>query len=167
MKEYEGKEDALIADVDCTAAGKPLCDQVGVKGYPTLKWGSADDLQDYSGGRGFDELKKFADENLKPICAPGNLDICTDEDRTKIEAVMALSDEELAAKIEEGDKAIKDAEETFQTKLSELQATYQEISKTKDDTIEGVKKSGLGMLKSVLSFKKSGGGEAADKKDEL
>jgi len=166
MKSYADKTDALIADVDCTAAGKPLCDQVGVKGYPTLKWGNPDDLQDYEGGRGFDELKKFADENLKPICAPGNLDICTDEDRAKIEKVMAMSDEDIATQIEEGDKKIKDAEETFQTKLSELQETYQELMKTKDETIEEVKKSGLGMLKSVLAFKKSGGGDDA-KKDEL
>jgi len=165
MKSYADKTDALIADVDCTAAGKPLCDQVGVKGYPTLKWGSPDDLQDYEGGRGFDELKKFAVENLKPICAPGNLDICTDEDRAEIEKVMAMSDEDIAAKIEEGDTKIKDAEETFQTKLSELQATYQELMKTKDETIDDVKKNGLGMMKSVLAFKKSGGGD--DKKDEL
>jgi len=163
MKAYDGKKDALIADVDCTAAGKPLCDQVGVKGYPTLKWGSPDDLQDYSGGRGFDELKKFADENLKPICAPGNLDLCEDEDRKKIEEIMAMDEKDLQAKIDEGEKKMSDAEETFQTKLSELQATYQEIMKTKDDTIEDVKKSGLGMLKGVLSFKKS---QEADKEEE-
>jgi len=164
MKAYDGKKDALIADVDCTAAGKPLCDQVGVKGYPTLKWGSPDDLQDYQGGRGFDELKKFADENLKPICAPGNLDLCEEEDKKKIEEIMAMSDEDLQAKIEEGDKAIADAEETFQTKLTELQNTYQEIMKTKDDTIDEVKKSGLGMLKSVLSFKKNS--ESEEEKEE-
>ena len=27
----------LVADVDCTAAGKPICDSNGVKGFPTVK----------------------------------------------------------------------------------------------------------------------------------
>jgi thiol-disulfide isomerase/thioredoxin len=28
----------LLSLVDCTAAGKPLCDEVGVRGYPTIKY---------------------------------------------------------------------------------------------------------------------------------
>lgn len=28
---------AIIGDVDCTAAGKPLCDANGVRGFPTIK----------------------------------------------------------------------------------------------------------------------------------
>ena len=31
-KEYEGSDKVLIADADCTAAGKPLCDKMGVRG---------------------------------------------------------------------------------------------------------------------------------------
>lgn len=27
--------------VDCTADGKPLCDEVGVRGYPTIKYVSS------------------------------------------------------------------------------------------------------------------------------
>jgi hypothetical protein len=37
----------LVADVDCTAGGKPLCDQNGVRGFPSLKYGAPDDLQEY------------------------------------------------------------------------------------------------------------------------
>ena len=35
--EYEGSDKVVIADVDCTAGGKPLCEKFGVKGYPTIK----------------------------------------------------------------------------------------------------------------------------------
>ena len=37
IAEFEGSATQLIADVDCTADGKPLCDENGVRGYPTLK----------------------------------------------------------------------------------------------------------------------------------
>jgi len=66
MEEFEGHKDALIGDVDCTAAGEPLCQQHGVGGYPSLKWGNPDALEDYEGGRSFDELKEFAAGNLGP-----------------------------------------------------------------------------------------------------
>ena len=54
MDAFAGSETQLVGDVDCTAAGKPLCDSVGVRGYPTIKWGDPADLQDYNGGRDYD-----------------------------------------------------------------------------------------------------------------
>ena len=42
-QEYEGHPTVLIADVDCTAGGKALCEKHGVKGYPTIKTFSAGD----------------------------------------------------------------------------------------------------------------------------
>merc|ERR1712113_1138769 len=65
-----------VFDVDCTADGKELCDQNGVKGYPTIKYGDPTDFQDYNGGRDFDALKKFTEESLGPSCGPTNLDLC-------------------------------------------------------------------------------------------
>jgi hypothetical protein len=65
IEDFASSSTQLVADVDCTADGKALCDANGVKGYPTLKWGDPSDLQDYQGGRSYDDLKKFADENLK------------------------------------------------------------------------------------------------------
>jgi len=84
IKEYEGHKSALVADVDCTAEGKPLCEQVGVEGFPTIKWGDPADLTDYEGGRDFKELQTFAKENLKPICSPSNVDLCDDEKKAQI-----------------------------------------------------------------------------------
>jgi len=163
MKEYEGKDTALVADVDCTADGKSLCDKVGVKGFPTIKWGDPTNLEDYQGGRSFDDIKKFADENLKPLCTPDNMDICEAEQKAELEKLLALPLDDVQAKVDEMEKAIEDAQTTFDTTLEQLQSTYQEIMKTKDETIENVKKSGLGMYKAVLAFKKKGESE----KEEL
>jgi hypothetical protein len=149
MKEYDGHATALVADVDCTAAGKPLCDANGVKGFPTIKYGDPSALEDYQGGRDFDSLKKFADENLKPTCSPSNLDLCDDEKKAEIETLMALSPEELGAKIEAEEQKIADAEKLFEDELAKLQSTYEQISKDKDATIAEVKASGLGLMKAV------------------
>ena len=51
MEEFKDSETQLIADADCTADGKPICDANGVKGFPTLKYGDPNDLQDYQGAR--------------------------------------------------------------------------------------------------------------------
>ena len=66
-EKYEDSDTTLVAEVDCTAAGKPLCDSAGVKGFPTLKYGSPSDLQDYKQARDFDTLDTFTSE-LKPPC---------------------------------------------------------------------------------------------------
>jgi len=162
MKEYSGHKSALVADVDCTAAGKPLCDSNGVKGFPTIKYGDPSALEDYKGGRDFDALKKFADENLKPMCSPANIDLCDDDKKKEIEDLMKMSSADLDAKIAEGDKKIADAEEHFKKEVEKLQAAYQKLMSDKDETVENVKNSGLGLMKSVLAAKQKGGD-----KDEL
>merc|ERR1719252_18423 len=95
MNDFKDSKTALVADVDCTAAGKPLCDSNGVRGFPTIKYGDPNALEDYQGGRDYDALKSFADENLKPVCGPSNLDLCDDEKKKEIEELMALSAEDL------------------------------------------------------------------------
>jgi len=69
MEQYKDDPSKLIADVDCTSAGKPLCDSNGVKGFPTIKYGDPSDLQDYKGGRDLASLKKHAEEKLVPMCS--------------------------------------------------------------------------------------------------
>jgi len=162
MAEYAGSKSALIADVDCTTEGKPLCDSNGVRGFPTIKFGDPSALEDYKGGRDFDALKKFADENLKPMCSPTNLELCDDDKKKQIEDLMALSAEDLDAKIAEGDKQVEEAEEHFKTEVEKLQAAYQKLMSDKDETIENVKDSGLGLMKAVLAAK-----QKAEDKDEL
>merc|ERR1712196_481536 len=115
MKAFKDDESRLVADVDCTAAGKPLCDQVGVRGYPTIKHGDPNNLEDYKGGRDFAALEKFA-KGLKPVCSP--------------------------AKMEK-------AEKYFTDEVDKLQKAYQKLQEDKESTINAVKESGLGLMKSV------------------
>merc|ERR1711933_562985 len=86
---FKDSPSVLIADVDCTAGGKSLCDEVGVRGYPTIKHGDPSDLQDYKGGRDFAALKKHAD-SLGPTCSPSNIDLCDAEKKAKIEEFKKL-----------------------------------------------------------------------------
>eukprot|EP00970_Alexandrium_tamarense_P014694 scaffold4261_cov177-Alexandrium_tamarense.AAC.12 len=159
MEEFAGSSTQLIADVDCTADGKPLCDDNGVKGYPTLKWGDPSDLQDYQGARTFDDLKKFAEENLKPMCSPKNIDLCDDEKKADIKKYQDMADKDLDAAIVAEEKKLEDAEAKFKEEVQKLQDKYQALSTEKDEAIAAVKNSGLGLMKAVKASKPAGNDE--------
>merc|ERR1712224_1027702 len=100
MAEFKDSKTALVGDVDCTAGGKELCNEVGVRGYPTIKYGDPSDLQDYKGGRSFDDLKKFAGD-LKPSCSPKNIDLCDEDKKKSISEFKAMGVEKREAMIKE------------------------------------------------------------------
>mmetsp|Transcript_17589 Transcript_17589/g.31771 ORF Transcript_17589/g.31771 Transcript_17589/m.31771 type:complete len:169 (+) Transcript_17589:190-696(+) len=147
--EFDSSTTQLIGDVDCTADGKPLCEANGVRGYPTLKWGDPTDLQDYQGGRDYDTLKKFAEENLKPICSPSNIDLCDEDKKAEIKKFQAMSAEELDKAIKEKEAEQEKAEADFKTFVEQLQDQYREAMEAKDAAVEAVKNSGLGLMKAV------------------
>jgi len=164
MREFEESETALVADVDCTADGKALCSKVGVKGYPTLKYGDPNNLEDYKGGRDYDDLLTFAKENLGPTCGPDNMDLCNAEEKSKIEAIMAKGLETLNAEIKKIDDTIKNASDTFEKEVKKLQETYERLTKEKDEAVESAKDKDLGLMKTVRAHLQS---SAAGKHDEL
>lgn len=159
MEAFAGSSTQLVADVDCTADGKPLCDSNGVRGYPTIKWGDPADLQDYQGGRSYDDLKKFADENLKPVCSPKNIDLCDDDKKKEIKKFQDMSADDLDKLIAEEEKKLEEAEEEFKAEVQKLQDKYSELSTEKDAKIEAVKAAGLGLMKSVKATAKSAGND--------
>jgi len=163
MREFDESETALVADVDCTADGKELCTKVGVKGYPTLKYGDPNNLEDYKGGRDYDDLLTFAKENLGPTCGPENMDLCDADQKAKIEAIQAKGLETLIAEIKELDDSIKNAEEHFETELKKLQETYKQLQTDKDEAVEAAKGKDLGLMKSVRAHLQA----TAGKHDEL
>merc|ERR1711865_181221 len=112
---------------------------MGVQGFPTIKWGDPSALEDYKGGRDYEALKKFAKESLKPMCSPSNIDLCDDDMKKKIEEKKAEQ---------------KMLEETFETEVKGLQATYEKLQKDKDETVANVKKSGLGLMQAVQAHAK-------------
>jgi protein disulfide-isomerase-like protein len=161
--EYADSASALIAEVDCTAEGKSLCDEQGVRGFPTIKYGDPSALEDYSGGRDYASLAAFAGENLQARCSPSNLELCDDEMKAKINTLMALPAEELAATISEEEKKLEDAEESFKTEVQKLQDKYQSLMEEKDAAIAAVKAAGLSLMKSVAAASK----KVAEGSDEL
>merc|ERR1719264_1430412 len=120
MKEYADSKDILVADVDCTADGKDLCEEIGVKGFPTIKFGDPNNLEDYEGGRDLEKLQEFAKSNLGPRCGPANLDLCDEDKKKQVEELMAMSADDLAAKIAEKDGEIAKAESDMEELLKSL-----------------------------------------------
>lgn len=159
MDAFADSPSALVADVDCTAEGKALCDANGVRGYPTIKWGDPSALEDYKGGRDFNSLQKFAEENLKPMCSPANIDLCDADKKAEIEKFMAMPAAELESAIAEKEKAMEEAEEAFKTGVSELQDKYQKMMEAKEKTLEDIKNSGLGLMKAVKAAKGKAGSD--------
>lgn len=66
MNDFADKPGALVADVNCEAAGRSLCDRYNVRGYPTIRYGNPDKMQEYHGDRTYDDMFYFAEKNLKP-----------------------------------------------------------------------------------------------------
>lgn len=151
--EWESSDVGMIAEVDCTTDGKPLCDANGVKGFPTLKYGDPSALEDYQGGRSYDDLAKFAKESLKPMCSPAKIELCDDAKKAEIEKLIATSDDEINAKIALEEKKMEDAEEEFKNEVQKLQEKYQSLMDEKDAKQASVKAAGLGLMKSVLAYK--------------
>jgi len=126
MEEFESSPTALIADVDCTTPeGEELCMKHGIEGYPTLKYGDPNNLQDYEGEREYDDLLAFAKENLGPTCGPKDLDLCDEEQKATIAALIATGYEELEARLDKINEGIKAAEENFENEVQKLQDTYE------------------------------------------
>merc|ERR1711981_94658 len=153
MAEFEDHETVLIADVDCTADGKTLCEANEIQGYPTIKHGSPDNLEDYEGGREYSDILEFA-KGLKPLCSPANRDLCDEKDLAEIEQFEALGLEELQNQVDAGEKKIKTAEAKYKRQVESLQKKYERYTKTKDKKVAKVKESGLGVKKSVLAYLK-------------
>ena len=91
-----------------TTGGKALCDQVGVRGYPTIKHGDPNNLEDYKGGRDYSALEKFA-KGMKPVCSPAKMDLCEPEMKEKILELQKLSAADLDTQIKEKEAEIEKA----------------------------------------------------------
>jgi protein disulfide-isomerase A6 len=81
--EYSSSSSVVIADVDCTVESD-LCGKYDVKGYPTIKYFTAETDEkgaDYSGGRSFDDLKKFVADTLEVKCLLDNDEGCSDKEK--------------------------------------------------------------------------------------
>lgn len=128
--EFAASETVLIADVDCTADGQPLCEKYGVKGYPTIKSFSPPDTmgEAYDGGRDLDTLRKFA-SSLGPSCSIDNKGLCSPEDLVTLEKYAAMSKERRKAKVTKLENAIAREEARHGAVAKEMQERYEKSEK--------------------------------------
>eukprot|EP00929_Paragymnodinium_shiwhaense_P029629 TRINITY_DN16933_c0_g1_i2.p1 TRINITY_DN16933_c0_g1~~TRINITY_DN16933_c0_g1_i2.p1 ORF type:complete len:392 (+),score=92.19 TRINITY_DN16933_c0_g1_i2:82-1257(+) len=149
MADFDGAPGALVAEVDCTSAGTDLCEQNGVKGFPTLKWGKANQLDVYTGARTYAEMKDFADDFVGTSCGPGALDYCEPEKRAMLEKFLAMSDDKLNAKIRKTEKAKDDAERLFMDVQWNMTLLIDKAETKKEKRIKAITEGGLVEAKTV------------------
>lgn len=145
----------FVGKVDCTThTGKILCDEHGIRGYPSLLWGDPAHLKPFEGEHTRSDYEKFAEERLvEPMCNAANVDLCDPETKEKIEAFVAMDESELDALItEEEDKMIA-IEKRYSDSVAQLQARYTKLLGEKDDKVKKVRQTGLATLRSVRAFK--------------
>ena len=104
-----------------------------------------DDAEAFAGAG----LMKFATENLGPVCSPGNIDVCDDAQRKLIAKYQAMDADALTKLIDGKEKELADAEKAFSDAVSELQATYEKLSKEKDETKEKINDDDFKFAKAV------------------
>ena len=100
-QEYADSSSVVVADVDCTADGKDLCEKYSVRGYPTIKYfvdGDADG-KDYQSGRDYDSLKAFVESTLEIKCDVKDPTECSDKEKAYIEKMKDKPSEERVKKI--------------------------------------------------------------------
>ena len=92
----------LIADVDCTADGQSLCEELEVRGYPTVKFFVEGDEvgADYKGGRDFESLKAFVEDVLEVKCNIQDPKECSEKEKNYLEKFKAKSSTDRQSQIE-------------------------------------------------------------------
>ena len=147
---HQDSKTLFVAECDCTGDCKDLCSHVGVKGYPTIKYGDPLNLDDYKGGRDLEAMQAHA-KTIKLSCSPSRRDSCSPDETQEIDDLLAKPRLEIAEIVLEKEGIIAAAEEDFKKAVEGLQETYTNLLKTKDEKIEEVNQSGLKLLKAVLS----------------
>lgn len=91
--EFADSASVVVADVDCTSdGGKEVCNDAGVKGYPTIKYFTAEtgtEGEAYNGARSYDALEKFVKEKLEVQCDITNPSECDEKEQGYITKMSA------------------------------------------------------------------------------
>jgi protein disulfide-isomerase-like protein len=151
MDEYVDSATVVVAESDCTAKGKKLCETHGIKGFPSIRFGDPSNLEEYKNGRDFGSLSDFA-AGLLPPCNVNSLENCDEQQIEDISELGLLTEEELQVRVSEYDQSVTEINAVFKDAVSELQKAYQKLTQTKDDSLSKLTKSlKINMVKSILS----------------
>lgn len=100
---FEGSSSVLIGDVDCTTdEGKEVCNTAGVRGYPTIKYYTAEtgpEGESYQGARSFDALEGFVKDKLEVQCDVADPSSCDEKEQGYITKMQAKTAEEVQAQL--------------------------------------------------------------------
>ncbi len=162
--EYKSSADKVIAEVDCTdEVAKDLCQEHGVQGFPTLKYGNPSALSDYQGARTFDALNDFVKTELKVSCSPFNLELCNDDEKAQIGKIQNMSDKDLENEIDKVEKLLDEADAELQAGIEKLQQKYEEMMEANDQKLNDLKAEfDYKLKKSVLAMKKKAAGGSGE-----
>lgn len=153
MDEYAPSDSVLVADVDCIGDGKPLCDKVGVKGFPTIKYGNPDALEDYKGGRELETIQDFASK-LQPPCNPSTLENCDSAQKAELERINGLTADEIQLAIKNVEDAARVIDDQFKAKVKDLNEQYKMFKEEAESAKNELETElDLGLYKSVLLLK--------------
>jgi len=143
--EFKDSAKVVIGNADCTAGGKSLCDKMGVRGYPTIKYFNPPDEEgeDYKGGRDLPALKKFVETELGPGCSVDTKENCSAEQLKELETYIAMDAAEREKKLTTMKDELKAAEDAHNELLKTLQAQFKEsqdgLEKLKEDSAPVIK----------------------------
>lgn len=144
---FASSKSKIIGEIDCTSPkAESVCHDHGVQSYPTIKYGSIYNLQEYEGPRTFAGLKAFADQQLKPRCSVQHTQLCDKTTRKEIRRLQSLTQEELDAELLAMTEKYNQISKDFETYVDGLEEKYAEAEKAKDKLIE---ESGLSLMKDV------------------
>ena len=100
---FADSSSVLIADVDCTSdGGKGVCEEAGVKGYPTIKYFTAEtgeDGESYQGGRSFEALQEFVESDLNKGCDVADTATCDEKEAAYVEKMRAKGADAVAKEL--------------------------------------------------------------------
>ena len=116
-------------------------------------YGDPHRLKEYHGGRKYEDLSEFANENLVPICSPAHLDLCDEDTRKRLEEYLGMSKDEIRVGLREAEKSIQEAKQKYDEEMKILQEKFAETARVRDETITSVRQNELGLLKAVENFR--------------
>ena len=99
---YASSSSVVVADVDCTVE-QDLCSDFDVKGYPTIKYFTAETDPkgaDYQGGRDEDALVQFVSETLEVKCLLADTAGCSEKETEFMGKWKAKPKEEVTSQLE-------------------------------------------------------------------
>ena len=128
-------KNTLIGSIDCNA-NIDLCTRFHIIGLPTILYGDASlrgiYLEEYRGDKTFTELRTFAEHELKPMCNPGRLDVCNSTTRKDMEMYMAMSYDELTAKINGMENVQNEKIQSFTNEFDTMKKEYDKMVAEKE-----------------------------------